>query len=80
MNKTFRGLMALSLAFILGACGGGKDANKDTDKDQKPETETSETAEPTDVSGKISVQVEEAWLPHYEEAAKRVKVCHHRIK
>lgn len=73
MNKTFRGLMALSLAFILGACGGGKDANKDTDKDQKPETETSETAEPTDVSGKISVQVEEAWLPHYEEAAKRVK-------
>lgn len=73
MNKTFRGLMALSLAFILGACGGGKDANKDADKDQKPETETSETAEPTDVSGKISVQVEEAWLPHYEEAAKRVK-------
>lgn len=73
MNKTFRGLMALSLAFILGACGGGKDANKDADKDQKPETETSETAEPTDVSGKLSVQVEEAWLPHYEEAAKRVK-------
>lgn len=73
MNKTFRGLMALSLAFILGACGGGKDANKDAEKDQKPETETSETAEPTDVSGKLSVQVEEAWLPHYEEAAKRVK-------
>lgn len=73
MNKSIKGIMALSLAFILGACGGGKDANKDADKDQKPETETSETAEPTDVSGKLSVQVEEAWLPHYEEAAKRVK-------
>ena len=73
MKNIFKGLTALSLAFILGACGAGKDAPAKDDgaSDNKATTETSEEA--GDISGTLSVQVEEAWLPHYEEAAKRVK-------
>lgn len=64
MKNKFKSLMALSLAVVLTACGGAKDADKGAD--------TKEAAN-TDAATKLSVQVEEAWLPHYEAAVERVK-------
>ena len=61
MKNVLKGLATLSLAFVLGACGASKDAPADENKDS------------SDVGGKLTVQVEEDWLPHYEEAANRVK-------
>ena len=70
MKNAFKGLAALSLAFLLGACGAGKNAPADNGAANDNQAATSE---PADVSGKLTVQVEEAWLPHYEAAAERVK-------
>ena len=64
MKNAFKGLMALSMAFLLGACGAGKDAPANDDAGGESTGEA---------SGKLTVQVEEAWLPHYEAAAERVK-------
>ena len=61
MKNVFKGLAALSLAFVLSACGAGKKDSANESKDA------------ADVSAKLTVQVEEAWLPHYEQAANRVK-------
>ena len=61
MKKSFKSLFALSLAFVMTACGGGS-------KDQGTDEGAS-----TDTSAKLSVQVEEEWLPHYEKAVERVK-------
>ena len=75
MKNAMKGFMAVGLAFVLAACGGGKNApaeeNKGTDGENTEVTETAEVN--NDIEGKISVQVEEAWLPHYEAAAERVK-------
>ena len=57
--------MALSLAFVMAACGGAKDGGKDAADGGKEANK--------DASAKLSVQVEEAWLPHYEKAVERVK-------
>lgn len=75
MKNAIKGFMALSLAFVLTACGGGKKADAPADSKEAGEnTEVTETAEVNeDIAGKLSVQVEEAWLPHYEKAAERVK-------
>ncbi|WP_297790047.1 extracellular solute-binding protein [uncultured Anaerococcus sp.] len=63
MNNKFKALMALSLAAVLTACGG-KGADKADDK---------AAAEPGDVAGKITVQVEKDWMDYYKKAADRVK-------
>lgn len=63
MKNKFKALMALSLAAVLTACGG-KGADKAGEN---------EASEPGEVSGKITVQVEEEWQDHYEKAAERVK-------
>ena len=57
--------MALSLAVVMTACGGAKDGGKEAADGGKEANK--------DASAKLSVQVEEAWLPHYEKAAERVK-------
>lgn len=85
MKNAFKGLMAMSLALMLSACGGGSNApakEADTTKDGA-DNETAVTDQATgeaspvevneDISGTLSVQVEEAWLPHYEAAAERAK-------
>ena len=75
MKNAIKGFMALSLAFILTACGGGNKTDTPSDSKEAGEnTEVTETAEVNeDIAGTLSVQVEEAWLPHYEKAAERVK-------
>lgn len=75
MKNAIKGFMALSLAFILTACGGGNKTDTPADSKEAGEnTEVTETAEVNeDIAGTLSVQVEEAWLPHYEKAAERVK-------
>ena len=65
MKKGFKSIMALSLAFLMTACGGAKDGGKEAADGGKEANK--------DASAKLSVQVEEAWLPHYEKAAERVK-------
>ncbi|ACV28181.1 Maltose/maltodextrin-binding protein precursor [Anaerococcus prevotii] len=62
MKNKLKMLMALSLSVVLAACGG-----KGADKGEEA------AADPGDVSGKISVQVEKEWMDHYEKAAERVK-------
>ena len=66
MKKGIKSIMALSLAFVMAACGGAKDGGKEA-------ADTGKEAANKDASAKLSVQVEEAWLPHYEKAAERVK-------
>ena len=56
--------MALSLAVVLTACGGAKDADKGAD--------TKEAAN-TDAATKLTVQAEEGWVDYYKAAAERVK-------
>lgn len=77
MKNAIKGIMAMSLAFVLTACGGGNKTEAPADSKETGDganTEVTETAEVNeDISGKLSVQVEEAWLPHYEKAAERVK-------
>lgn len=65
MKKGIKSIMALSLAVIMTACGGAKDGGKEAADGGKEANK--------DTSAKLSVQVEEAWLPHYEKAAERVK-------
>ena len=65
MKKGIKSIMALSLAVIMTACGGAKDGGKEA-ADGGAEVSK-------DTNAKLSVQVEEAWLPHYEKAAERVK-------
>ncbi|MDO5738044.1 MAG: ABC transporter substrate-binding protein [Eubacteriales bacterium] len=71
-------LLALVLAFTLvfSACDNKKQNEADGDEpvSDAPVGDTQEDAS-TGVgpAGKITVQVEEAWLPHYEAAAARVK-------
>lgn len=64
MKNKFKSLMALSLAVVLTACGGAKDADKGAD--------TKEAAN-TDVATKLTVQAEEGWVDYYKAAAERVK-------
>ena len=61
MKKGIKSIMALSLAVIMTACGGAKDGGKEA-ADGGAEVSK-------DTNAKLSVQVEEAWLPHYEKAA-----------
>ena len=56
--------MALSLAVVLTACGGAKEADKGAD--------TKEAAN-TDAATKLTVQAEEGWVDYYKAAAERVK-------
>lgn len=56
--------MALSLAVVLTACGGAKEADKGSD--------TKEAAN-TDAATKLTVQAEEGWVDYYKAAAERVK-------
>ena len=65
MKKGIKSIMALSLAVIMTACGGAKDGGKEAADGGKEANK--------DTNAKLSVQVEEAWLPHYEKAAERVK-------
>lgn len=65
MKKGIKSIMALSLAVIMTACGGAKDSGKEAADGGKEANK--------DTNAKLSVQVEEAWLPHYEKAAERVK-------
>ncbi|WP_296126627.1 sugar ABC transporter substrate-binding protein [uncultured Anaerococcus sp.] len=64
MKNKFKSLMALSLAVVLTACGGAKDADKGAD--------TKEAAN-TDAATKLTVQAEEGWVDYYKAAAERVK-------
>lgn len=64
MKNKFKSLMALSLAVVLTACGGAKDADKGAD--------TKEAAN-TDAATKLTVQAEEDWVDYYKAAAERVK-------
>ncbi len=64
MKNKFKALMALSLAGLLASCGGKSNENG---------AEEASSADPSQVSGTLSVQVEEDWLDHYEKAAARVK-------
>lgn len=65
MKKGIKSIMALSLAVIMTACGGAKDGGKEAADGGKEANK--------DASAKLTVQVEEEWLPHYEKAAERVK-------
>ena len=56
--------MALSLAVVLTACGGAKDADKGADTKE---------ASNTDAATKLTVQAEEGWVDYYKAAAERVK-------
>ncbi|MCW6678272.1 sugar ABC transporter substrate-binding protein [Anaerococcus sp. NML200574] len=64
MKNKFKSLMALSLAVVLTACGGAKEADKGAD--------TKEAAN-TDAATKLTVQAEEGWVDYYKAAAERVK-------
>ena len=64
MKNKFKSLMALSLAVVLTACGGAKEAVKGAD--------TKEAAN-TDAATKLTVQAEEGWVDYYKAAAERVK-------
>ena len=64
MKNKFKSFMALSLAVVLTACGGAKDADKGAD--------TKEAAN-TDAATKLTVQAEEGWVDYYKAAAERVK-------
>lgn len=81
MKNAFKGFMAMGLALVLTACGGGNNqpatpannTNEPTPTDPAANTADSPVEVNNDINGKLTVQVEEAWLPHYEKAAERVK-------
>lgn len=85
--KMKKGLLALALSFatILTSCGGGNKDSNDTSNEQKAGSQSEVTSgEATeaneDLSGEISVQVEEAWQDYYQAAADRVTKKYPNVK
>ena len=65
MKKGIKTIMALSLAFVMAACGGAKDGGKEAADGGKEANK--------DASTKLTVQAEEGWVEYYKAAAERVK-------